>query len=320
MQQIGVWHIADSGPQKLSESKINLEKELEEWIEQDPNLLETGLVIVGRQLRLESGKLGLLALDLQANFVVIEIKKGTVNRDTLIQAIDYAASIKKIADDEIIARINDYLSKMSRKSSLNSLVKKLGCDADSLTDAKKNIRLLIVGTGKQYGLERIAGFLAEFQIPISVVSYVVFEVARGQRVLIRELDEKEVVQSPTASTITLDRLCEMADQNGVGESFRIIRKAAEAHGLYPHLWPKSVMYTSPENRSRMLFTVWTKPRKGLLKTFIGNAAFAEFYPVTRTEAAQFLGKRGYRDMKSADAKTFVKGLDRLFKRIEEKAE
>jgi hypothetical protein len=33
MQQVGLWHITQDGPQKLRPGKIELEKHLEDWIE-----------------------------------------------------------------------------------------------------------------------------------------------------------------------------------------------------------------------------------------------------------------------------------------------
>jgi len=50
MQKIGLWHITYGKPKKIRDSGIDLEKHLEDWIESDPELLQAGLEIVGRQL------------------------------------------------------------------------------------------------------------------------------------------------------------------------------------------------------------------------------------------------------------------------------
>jgi len=55
MSQIGLWHITDDGPKILKRGGIGLEKNLEAWIERDPSLLQIGLEIVGRQVRVEGG-------------------------------------------------------------------------------------------------------------------------------------------------------------------------------------------------------------------------------------------------------------------------
>ena len=80
MEQIGIWGVTDDGLDRLSASSVGLEKNLEEWIEEDASLLEEGLEIVGRQMYVEGGYLDLLGLNPQGQWVVIELKSGSVRR------------------------------------------------------------------------------------------------------------------------------------------------------------------------------------------------------------------------------------------------
>lgn len=315
MQRIAVWNVTPAGPKKLTSSNINLEKELEEWIEKDPALLEQGLVILARQLNLEGGRLDLLALDLQANFVVIEIKKGIVSRDTITQAIDYSASIDSMPIDELSRRADEYLARKGN-TTLNALLDERGIGPAELEEPRR-VRLFVVGTGKQPGLERIVDFLSSFQMAIAVVSYEVFQFGDGEQVLIRELTEKELAPpQPVRPRLDIDALCAAAEQNGIGRSFRALLAAAQKHGLYPRLYPTSVMYAPPANHSRMLFTIWAKPkRKGILKAYIGPEVFAEFYPVAEGLAKKCLGPAGWREMTGEDVSSFIEGLDTLFASI-----
>ena len=93
MQKIGVWHLSGDRPRKLQESKIDFEQNLEEWIEADPELLQVGLTIVGKQIRVEGGRLDLLAIDPQGRWVIIEIKREQLRRETIAQIIDYASCL-----------------------------------------------------------------------------------------------------------------------------------------------------------------------------------------------------------------------------------
>ena len=61
------------------------------------------------------------------------------------------------------------------------------------------------------------------------------------------------------------------------------------------------MFTSPQNKSRMLFTVWTQLNKDRkLKAYVGAEGFAEFYPIAEDEVRKFLGDDGWRFMSKDD--------------------
>ena len=49
MKKIGIWIITPEGPSRVKESNLALEKQLEDWIENDPSLLQSGLTVIGRQ-------------------------------------------------------------------------------------------------------------------------------------------------------------------------------------------------------------------------------------------------------------------------------
>ena len=87
-----------------------MEQNLEDWIEREPGLLQTGLTIVGRQVGLESGRLDLLALDPQGHWVVIEIKSGDLRREAVAQVLDYASCIATMPHDELRQKVNEYLN------------------------------------------------------------------------------------------------------------------------------------------------------------------------------------------------------------------
>ena len=93
MDSIGLWQIANDGPTRLSPAPLDREKQLEDWIERDPALLERGLVIVARQLRLDGGPLDLLALDPQGRCVLIEIKRERLRREVIAQTSDDASCL-----------------------------------------------------------------------------------------------------------------------------------------------------------------------------------------------------------------------------------
>lgn len=78
-KQVGIWQVTSGGPKKLAQSQIQLEQNLEDWIERDPALLDASLTIVGRQITTDAGNLDLLGIDPQGRWFVIELKRGLVS-------------------------------------------------------------------------------------------------------------------------------------------------------------------------------------------------------------------------------------------------
>ncbi len=318
MVNIGIWQIENDTPQRLERGSVEFEKHLEEWIERDPTILQSGLTVVGRQINVDAGKLDLLALDPIGNWVVIEVKRGNVRRETIAQAIDYAACITDMPFRKLATKVNTYLK--PRGTSLQSLLEERGAE-DSVSDAMREVTIYVVGTGRDPGLERIVNFLASSGQQINVVNYTVFTSENGQQVIVRELTELDahaesaVPTTDAAKTqeISVVSLCSLADENGIGREFRMLLEAAQRHGFYPRTYKWSIMYTPPANRTRMLFTVRVKPTKeGHTQVYIGPEAFAEFYPISESEAINNLGTNGWYALPSVEVKRFVQDLDRLF--------
>ncbi len=313
MQRVGLWHVTEEGPKKLKGGGIEFEQYLEEWIERDPSLLQGGLTIVGRQIAVEGGRIDLLALDPQGRWVVIEIKRGTVHRETIAQALDYAACIATMPYDELSRKVDAYLR--TTETSLRTLAEEPGAEDDTQRETR-DVVMFVVGTGRDPGLERMVEYLSgTFNVPINLVTYEVFEVEGGQRILVRELADVELGAPARIEkvSITVEDVCAQAEQTGIGREFRMLLEAARRHNLYPRPYKRSVMYTPPSNRTRMLFTVRARPKpNGLLRMYVGPGAFAEFYPVTEETATSILGPDGWREMTASDVEAFITSLDRLF--------
>ena len=95
MKNLAVWRIDQSGTPPggqaplltpVERSHLGLEKHLEAWIAADAKLIGGGLTIDGQQVRLDDGRLDLLAIDARDRWVVIELKAGHLDSGTLHQA------------------------------------------------------------------------------------------------------------------------------------------------------------------------------------------------------------------------------------------
>lgn len=305
MSQLGVWRIGEHGPQRVQPATVDFEAQLESWIERDPGLLEAGLRIVGRQVRTEAGPVDLLGVDPQGRWVVIELKRGRLYRDALAQALDYAACVAAMPEEEIRSVVNDYLRGRDDTDRPGVVEDQVG---------QREFRVCVVGLSRDPSLDRVVRFLSEScAVPITVITFEAYSLPEGGRLLVRQLSESEALLAPTR---TVESVAAEAEVRGVGVPFRKLVETAERNGLYLRPWKRCVMVAPPANRSRALFTVWNEPDGDRLVLWLGTEAIAEFYPpLTEEEIKGELGPGGWRKLTEEDADGFASALDRLFARV-----
>jgi hypothetical protein len=112
------------------------------------------------------------------------------------------------------------------------------------------------------------------------------------------------------------RLFELADQNGVGQGFRWVYDQNPRYGFYPRLYKWSIMYTPPQNKTRVLLWARVQPKRGKLQLYVAATAFPEFYPVSRYDAVRILGYNHHYALDMDDLKLFFTHLDELFALIQ----
>ena len=318
MKKIGIWTITPQGPSRVKESNLALEKQLEDWIENDPSLLQSGLTIIGRQIHVEGGPLDLLALDPQGQWIVIELKAGTLRRETVSQVLDYASCIATMPWDEIEGKVDAYLAK--KDLNLRSLLEDRGLRIADLEDSR-DVIMYIVGAGREPGLERMVSFLGErYEVPINTVTFDVFQLQDGEQILLREITEAEFAPSETRekNKVAVDDVVNLADNYPTGIVFRKLLEAAERHNFSVRPWATCLMYSPRTNRTRSLFTVWAIPRSGgNLRVYVETSAFSEFFPVPEETAFSIFGDAGYRLIDAGNVDEFISNLDWLFEEMED---
>ena len=87
--EMGIWRIDGKSPRRLAGATLPSEQALEDFLEQDPALLGERLLAVGRQVRTPHGKLiDLLAIDVEGNLHVLELKRDRTPREVVAQVLD----------------------------------------------------------------------------------------------------------------------------------------------------------------------------------------------------------------------------------------
>jgi Holliday junction resolvase-like predicted endonuclease len=318
MHTIGLWHIDESGPARLQGAEVAVERDLEAWIERDPALLERGLVIVGRQIRLESGPLDLLALDPQGRWVLIEIKRERLRREVLTQAIDYAACLDSAEPAWLREQCDAYLRQHGSASTLTALLDQRGRSLGG-HDADREIVIYLVGTGIDAGLERMVAYMtSRAELAIRLVTFLPFQNPHGGLLLAREIhesdDQSPLASRPSASAPAAEEILRLGDENGVGTVMRTMHQAALDAGLHVRPWATSIMYAPQEAKKRCLFTVWAGRRPqtpGVARAYIAPETFEQYFGIRETDLVAEIGQTGYFTLDAAVAESVARGIRKL---------
>lgn len=280
MMQLAAWSIdrssAGVAPKRLERSHIGLEKYLEDWIANDATLIGEDLTLVGRQVKIDDGILDLLAIDSRDRWVVIEIKPGMLGSGALSQALYYASSIARLGADELYGKLEPGLDKLGDAAALSARVKQhLAEEAEG-----REIAVMVVGAGIHPGLERVSEFLGRFGVPISIVSFEVFELDGGPQLLIREMVDEPADKPAPRRKFTVDAIHRRAVGAGVGRQFDRFLNMARDAGLAVRPWPLSVTIAPPTKGNRTL--MYARPESGdgggRLHFWVAPRALVEFFP------------------------------------------
>ena len=99
---------------RFNQVNIPNEKDLEDFIEKNPQVLSDDLFIIGRQERTDKGKIvDLIGLDREGNVTIIEMKKIADSRQVLGQIMEYYRWAKGLNIDQLneIAKHNQHLNR-----------------------------------------------------------------------------------------------------------------------------------------------------------------------------------------------------------------
>lgn len=287
---VGIWAITDGEPRRAERSTVALETDLEGWCATDPSLLVEGLRIVGRQVHCAGGYIDLLGIDVQERWVIVELKRARLYRDALIQAIDYASSVRRMSGTDLRGAIERSTGSIPDiEGALEKVDFQLRAD-----ESGRELAIIVAGTGTDPGLDRVADFLGDFDMPLRVVTFDVFQEAGGTQLLVREVLDEEgeaPARDQKRKVRTVEQVGAIAERQGVGEAFSRIVAAAENAGLFSRPYVHSVMITPPSHKGRYLMVLTPQEGRGLRFSY-GPESFAEFFEVDAGDVEQMLGPAG----------------------------
>ena len=171
------WKITtENKPEKVATTKLQnehiLEKNLEDWVERNTELLGEPLLIIGRQIIIPEVKdrLDLLALDPQGRAVIIELKRGKMSSPIDMQALRYASYISKWKFEDFEAQAKAYM-KGDKDFIFNEVFENFCSQSgvDEIPDLNNDQRIIIAGSEVRDKLGSVALWLYEHSINIKVI-------------------------------------------------------------------------------------------------------------------------------------------------------
>ena len=169
--EMGIWRMDGDTPRRLPATAMPTELMLEEFLERDPTLLGERLLVVGRQVRTPYQKfIDLLAMDIEGNLHVLELKRDKTPRDVIAQVLDYGSWVTTLDRETIIDLANDHLRDTPFETAFEDT---FGISAPDELNASLN--LVVVATSLDTSSERIVTYLRDFGVPVNVVFFTYLE-------------------------------------------------------------------------------------------------------------------------------------------------
>lgn len=192
MEEVKLWRIVNQPAGKPVVQPIetvgatDTEQLLEDVLAQSPDVLMSGLTLVGRQNVTAGGPLDLLGVDEDGRLVVFELKRGMLTRDAVAQVVDYASYLDALEVDEL----NRHVSDMSGRGGTERIEDFGRWYQENYSAPLAEIgrpRMVLVGLGVDEPAKRMVEFLAGANLDISLITFYGFR-QDGQTMLARQLE------------------------------------------------------------------------------------------------------------------------------------
>lgn len=241
MDEVKIWALEDGSETKILESKSHTDSEslLEDAIVKNPDLLEEGLTLIGRQTQTEGGPLDLLGVDDGGRLVLFELKRGNVTREAVAQILDYASDLESKNLDSLVSHI----SEQSGKHDIEKIDFKewYGQEfAEQDLESLRPLRMCLVGLGVDARTERMVTFMANKGMDVSLLTFYAFA-HDGKTFLARQV-HVDAADAPQPSSTKrkpnrakrMENLREQARENGVLDLF------TASQDMFRENWPVSM--------------------------------------------------------------------------------
>jgi len=222
---IKCWEVSEGlPPEPLQPGAPRLEGHLEDWLERDISMLDSGLLVIGRQVE----NIDILALDGEGRLVAIELKRNQLPRVAVAQVIDYASLIANWPPSKVVQVAEQYFSdtKWADYKSLGDAFE--GCFEKSLDDVTLNNsqRTILVGVRMEPSVQRMMEWLSENGVDANVALFSFFDMGDERHVLARTFALSEEIADARRA---------LRQGKRPAMSYEQIQDTVSTHGIEQHV-------------------------------------------------------------------------------------
>ncbi|MPY58375.1 endonuclease NucS domain-containing protein [Streptomyces spongiae] len=173
--EFGLWRV-DDRPVRVATRSMPLESRLEELIEADPGILGHPLLLIGRQVSTQYGKVvDLLGMDAEGGLHVLELKRDRTPREVVAQVLDYGSWVQELTNEQIRDIYTSYARGRGLPEELDeAFALRFGGSPPEVLNSTH--ALTIVASEIDAATERIVTYLASgYQVPVNVLFFRYFE-------------------------------------------------------------------------------------------------------------------------------------------------
>lgn len=194
--EMRMWRIDGDDPKPLASSALPAEKDLQEFLKRDPSLLGERLLVIGSEVTTPYvSRLDLLAIDVDGNLHLLELKRDKTPREVVAQVLDYGSWASNLSRDEIIDIATKHLDQRF-EAAFEDVFGIAPPD-----ELNGELHLTIVAATLDASSERIVAYLRGFGVPVNAVFFSYLE-DDSRRYLARSWLAASDEDSPTPLTVS----------------------------------------------------------------------------------------------------------------------
>ena len=225
--EVRLWQIGpDENLSEIQQAPLNLEARLQEWLAHDISILDSNLLVIGREVETDyGGYIDLLCIDAGGDLVVVELKRDRTPREVIAQVLDYGSWVADLSHARVASIAQAYLGEEGFEQAFRE---RLSRDVPETLNGDH--RLLVVGSQIDDGTERIIKYLSDKHgMNINAATFQYFHAPDGKEFLARvfliepsavELHSRIKGTSKRRPPLTYEELESLAKESGVHDLYR----------------------------------------------------------------------------------------------------